>query len=217
MKTKEYIKEINEYSSKLSDENKKKFDEILLKIRFSKINEHDAEEFSHHCLDLFLQAEKEGKCIEEVIGKEDIAAFCNEYISEMQNGYSILERLYWQVKYIPMILLIYVGIYEMLIGSLVGKWIKEGFSTSTPVTVSLIIDTIVAIGLVYLFSSKAYDFYKLIDNKKFNICLYIFFVVLIGFFVLSKLFFSHILFNINYFAFIIVLSIICLLQNYFEK
>ena len=52
MKTKQYIYEVIESQEKLSEENREKFNVILLKIRFARIDDRDGAEFLHHCMDL---------------------------------------------------------------------------------------------------------------------------------------------------------------------
>lgn len=222
MKTKQYIKEVNKFSSKLSEENEKKFDNILFRVRFSKINDHDAEEFIHHCLDLFLQAEERGVEVEEILGNNDIDSFCDEFIEETMNGYSTIEKVYWRVSKLPIVLLIFTGIFEMLVGYLIKAWLNGSRVFTVPVTVSMIVNTLIAIVVTSYLLSKTARLDKLFssDRKtdvKITILLWLFFCGIIAAFVLSKLFLTKVLFEVNYLIFMGTLIIICSAQSLFEN
>lgn len=227
MRTRQYIKEINKFSGELNETNKEKFDEILLKIRYSDINNHDAEEFSHHCLDLFLLAEKEKIPVEEVIGTSDLKLFCEEFISETRNGYSKWMKIYWKINLIPLVVFIFTGIYEMLVGYLIKEWVNKTAVLTVPVTLSMLVNTLIAIGIAYFVLSKIPALSKPTDKKTKKeerkemflqwLFLCLFFSGLIGIFVLSKLFLTVALFEMNYIVFMGVLGIILFAQNYFEN
>jgi len=227
MRTRQYIKEINKFSEELNETNKEKFDEILVKIRYSDINNHDAEEFSHHCLDLFLLAEKEKISVEEVIGNDDLELFCEEFIRETRNGYSKWMKIYWKVSLIPLVVFIFTGIYEMLVGYLIKGWVNKTAVLTVPVTLSMLINSLIAIGITYLILSKIPALIKPTDkkNKKEErkemflqwLFLWLFFSCITGIFVMSKLFLTIALFEVNYIVFMGVLGIILIAQNYFEN
>jgi hypothetical protein len=224
MKPNELIKEMNEYSSKLSEENQALFDEIMLKIRFSRLQEQDAEEFNHHCLSLFLQAEKEGKDIRIVLGTDDIDKFCNEYIEEVRGNYSLLKKIILVVTKITIVMGIFTGIWEMLFGYLIPLWIKEKvISFAVPVTVSMIIDTIIAFLAINLAiktlpkASWILNHGSKKEDRKWTLRMYIVFVCTIGIFVISKLLFKQALFNINLFIYIIGDGVFYLLLKLLEN
>lgn len=223
MRTKDYIKEINQYIKQLSVENEEKFSEILLKIRFSDINAHDAEEFSHHCLDIFLQAEKAQIPVETLLNTDDLNSFCNEYIEETKSGYSFFEKLYWRVNTIPMILFIFLGIWEILIGYLIEAWIKKESLFSVPFTLSMLADTLLVIIIVNFLIKKSYYFYTAFnseDKKKDRFATFLLwfgFCFMTGLFVASKLIFTQVLFYMNYLIFMSVLGGICAFQHIFEN
>lgn len=223
MRTKQYIKEINKYSCNLSDENKEKFDELLIKIRFSNINDHDAEEFSHHCLDLFLQAEQDNVPIEDVLNTTDINSFCDNFIKETKSEYSIWQKIYAYFKNIPMIIFIFTGVFEILVGYLIKAWIRKETLFTVPFTLSMLANTILVILFIYILFAKAPSMYIIFnsdDKKKDRIAtfiLWLFCCALVGLFVLSKLFLTTVLFNVNYLIFMGVLGAIMLIQHLFEK
>lgn len=223
MRTKQYIKEINKYRENLSKENQDKFDEILLKIRFSNICNHDAEEFSHHCLDLFLQAEKEQIPIEDVLNTHDINTFCNDFIEETKRGYSPLQKLYWRIGNLPFILFLFTGIWEMLIGYLIKAWVQKQTLFMVPVTLSMVVDFILVMILVDFLLNQSYFFHRIFngtDKRKDRIatvCLWLGFCMLTALFVLSKLYLNYVLFHVNYFIFMAALGLLCLLQLFFEN
>lgn len=223
MRTNQYIKEINQYRSDLSEENQKKFDEILLKIRFSNICNHDAEEFSHHCLDLFLQAEKEQTLIEEVLNTTDISAFCSNFIEETKRGYSIFQKLYWRLSSLPIIIFLFTGIWEMLVGYLIKAWVSKETLFTVPITLSMIVDTLAVILLVDLLIHNSYYFCNIFngaDKKKdriLTVFLWLGFCGLTALFVISKLFLTSILFHLNYLIFMGILGLLCIVQNLVEN
>lgn len=223
MRTKQYIKEINQYRVNLSTENQEKFDEILLKIRFSNINNHNAEEFSHHCLDLFLQAEKQQIPIEEVLNTSDLDAFCNDFIEETKSSYTNLQKLYWRFSNIPIIIFLFTGIWEMLIGYLLKAWFHKQSAFAVPVTVSMLVNTLLVIILVDVLINRAYYFFCSFsgnDKRKSRIAtffLWLGFCTLTALFVLSKLYLSNILFSVNYLIFMGVLGCIIFIQMLFEN
>ena len=223
MHTKQYIEEINKYSRQLSKENQVKFDQILLKIRFSPINDHDAEEFSHHCLDLFLQAEKNQTPIEDVLGKSNLDDFCNDFIEETQSGYSYFQKLYWRINMLPMILFLFTGIFEMLVGYLVRAWIKQETFLTIPFTLSMLVDTLIVIFITAVMINKTNYFYRIFtgDDKRkdrlVTFILWLVFCAITGLFVVSKLFLPQILFTVNYLVFMGTLGTIWVVQHLVEN
>ncbi len=223
MKTKQYIKEVNKFINKLSKENEEKFENILFKIRFSNINDHDAEEFIHHCLDLFLQAEEKGIDVEEVLGNSDINSFCDEFISETIEGYSILEKVYWKISKLPIILIIFTGVFEMFVGQLIDSWVNKITLFTVSVTVSMLVNTIIVIILTNYLLSKIQYMYNIFNgedkkkDRKITFLLWIGFCIITAIFVLTKLFLTNVLFEVNYLIFMGILITIYLIQYFFEN
>jgi DNA-binding ferritin-like protein (Dps family) len=216
MRKNQYIKEINQYKNKLKKENQERFDEILLSLRYADINDQDAEEFTHHCLDLFLQAECEGIPIEEMLNTSDLDAFCQEFIKETKRGYSVWQKLYWQVNFIPIILLLFTAVWEMFAGYLLGEWAHGQMTLSVPVTISMVVDTLLVIVLVKVILQKrvlaVLDAENTKKDKKGTIALFLGFCLMTGIFLLSKFFLSHVLFHVNFLAFLGVVAVTYLLQ-----
>ncbi|WP_244834486.1 hypothetical protein [Clostridium sp. BJN0001] len=223
MRTNDYVKEINKYSSILSEENNDKFSYLLLKLRFAPINNKDAEEFSSHVLDIFIQSQKENKKVEELLNTENIDVFANEFIEQSRKDYSIFEKIYFKINYIPLLLLIFTGIFEMLVGYLIKAWINKETLFTVPVTVSNILDILIAFFVLNFFLKNAYHFYKVFNssdkkkNKIYTVGLYVFFISLTGIFVLSQLFLNYVVFKLNYLIFMGVLIVICIIQHIFEN
>lgn len=223
MKTKQYIKEVNKFISKLSKENEEKFENILFKIRFSNINDHDAEEFIHHCLDLFLQAEERGIDVEEVLGNSDINSFCDEFISESIEGYSILEKVYWKISKLPIILIIFTGVFEMFVGQLIDSWVNKTTLFTVSVTVSMLVNTVLVIIITNYLLSKIQYMYNVFNgedkkkDRKITFLLWIGFCFITTIFVLTKLFLTKVLFEVNYLIFMGILITIYLIQYFFEN
>lgn len=223
MKTKQYIEEINQFSQQLSEDNQAKLGKIVVRLRFSSVEEKQAEEFSHHCMDMFLQAEQEGRPVEELLGTDNLEKFCNEFITSAKTEYSPLQKIYLKIKYIPLLLLIFTGIFEMFIGTIVSNWPKTGFSLTIPVTVSMLLDTVVAGIALHFLVSRMNVVYEIMDendpgkNKILNILLGAFFIGVIVIFVISKLLFKQTLFTVSFPIFMLIVGAICIAQYFLEE
>ncbi|MGB5822996.1 MAG: hypothetical protein WBH44_02895 [Proteocatella sp.] len=207
----------------LSKENEEKFTEILLKIRFSDINAHDAEEFSHHCLDIFLQAEKEQVPVETLLNTYDLDGFCNEYIAGIKSGYSVFQKYYWKFSTMPIIIFIFLGIWEMLGEYLVKARVDKYLFVSIPVKLSMIINTMLLI-IAIMFLIEKIDYFNSAfnsGNKRNNriatFLLWVGFCLITGLFVVSNLIFTQVLFHMNYLLFMGILGTLCLLQHLYEN
>jgi DNA-binding ferritin-like protein (Dps family) len=209
MKTSQLIKEMNEYSVNLTQEHRTLFEEILLKIRFSKLYEKDAEEFSHHCLNLFLQAEAEGMDVSEVLGAGDADNFCREYIEEVRSGYSPLKKALLSVQFIPMAIGIFTGAWEMLVGYLVPAVVRQkALVLDVPVTISMSVNTLFALVLLQLALNHIPGMASVLtagskkEERKLTLALACGWLLITGFFVASKLMLREVLFSVNFAAFI---------------
>jgi DNA-binding ferritin-like protein (Dps family) len=215
MKTSQLIKEMNEYSVNLTQEHRTLFEEILLKIRFSKLYEKDAEEFSHHCLNLFLQAEVEGRDVAEVLGTGDADNFCREYIEEVRNGYSLSKKALLSAQLIPMVIGIFTGVWEMLVGYLVPAWVRQkGLVLDVPVTVSMAVDTLLVLVLVQLALNHIPGMASVLtvgskkEERKLTFALIGGWIIITGFFVVSKLMLGQVLFSVNFAVFITAVALL---------
>lgn len=212
MKRRKLMKEMARYSNELTEENHKLFDKILLTIRFSNLSETDAEEFSHHCLNLFLQAQQEGIPVKRILGTEDIDAFCEEYIEQVYGSYSLLKKILLKVSYIPMILLLFTGFFGMFVNILLPVWIaQKAFTFHVAIPLSLVINTIFAIVVVYAVVNKldqwllAWDDMEKKQKRKWTFYLWAGNVLVIATFVLSGFYLRQILFQIN----VLLFSLVC--------
>lgn len=221
MKTKKLIKEMASYSEKLAEGNREKFDDILLTIRYSNISEQDAEEFSYHCLNLFLQAEQENVDIKTILGTDDMDAFCNEYIEQVHSSYNLLKKSLLAIRYIPMLLLIFTGFFEMLIGVLLPLWIKQKELTFiVPVTLYMIIDCFVLFVITNFmlryFGKISFDlnYGTKKQDRKWTLVIFFGYLLTLAFFVVSRLYLSQILFHVHFILFLLVCVALDRLLNY---
>lgn len=203
------------YSEKLTEANREIFDEILITTRFSNISEQDAEEFSYHCLDLFLQAEQDGVDIKTIMGTDDINVFCNDYVESIYKSYSLLKKAVLKLLYVPRILLIFAGFFGMFLSILLPIWIKERALTfDVAVPFHLVLNSLIAIGIVYValrYIGKYSPKLDGIDKKqerKWDFIIWGGYLFMVGIFVLSRLYLKQVLFHINFIVFIIVCLIL---------
>lgn len=106
IKTKSLIKQLNKASENLSLENKKKFTDIVVYVRTSNIKTRDAEEFLQQILDSFLNAQKQGVSIENVLGTPDIKHYCEEIVDTYKSSYNYSSLCSEYVMYTGMIITI---------------------------------------------------------------------------------------------------------------
>ena len=224
MKTHDYSRETLERINELSEENREKFDEIFIKIQFAHIDVHDRVVFLNDCLDKFQKAEEQKVLPEKVFGTYDFDLLIKKFVLESRKSYSLLLKIYWEIYYIPLILLIYLGLFEMGI-EIMDVWAGQGFTYNIRVNTSMIINTFLVI-IIYniLLRRKAHWFYmKFISTHKWKIriCLFIVWIIMVEFLTVSKRYMSVYLFSINYFiflCFLIILYIVkTLIVKYFSK
>lgn len=222
MKEKQYLKEILKYEEQLSEENREKFDIILFKIRFAHIDEKDGAEFLYRCMDLFLKAQENQMPPEEMLGTYDLKQFCERYIQECRSKYSFLKRIYWEMFYIPIVLLIYLGIFEMGL-EMIQYGREYGFTYDVRVNTGMIINTMIVLMAVNLLLSNLQWIYlkfnstNKIENRK---CFFACWLLMLLFILVSLLVKQHMqvyMFQMNYFIFIGVLMSICVLQRIMEN
>ena len=209
------IHEIGKYEEKLGEENKKIFDQIILKIRYSKLADKDAEEFLYHCVDLLMQAEKDGTSAYEVLGTKDIPAFCNEYIEETFSKYSTWKRLYLQFETLIMVFFIYTCIFEVGLKVLTEFFKKGKILIDFPITVSMIVHTMVVLVLVHLFVHNLERLYNGISDNptkkeriKEYLMIILIYLIIIAFFVASIFFLKYTICTVNL---VILLGVGCIL------
>lgn len=223
MRTQQYIDEILEYEEQLSEENREKFDEIFWRIRYIDIDEKEGAEFLYHCIDLFLEGERTGKSAEEMIGTSDLEKFCKEFIDESRKNYSFWKRLYFgYVSYIPLILLIYLGFFQMG-----NEWLKHcieyGFDWNVRVNTGMIIETFLIVIAAKVLMSRTNVIYYIIESKSKKekikgwglLYLYIVFFIMIS--IVLKKHMAVYMFSINYFFALGMLALICVVQNIWEN
>lgn len=222
MKSKEYINDVMKREEELSEQNREKFDIILLKIRFAHMDEKDGAEFLNRCMDVFFEAEQKGMLPEELLGICDLEAFSENFIRECRNGYSFLKRVYWEISYIPLVLLFYLGIFEMG-PEMIQYWREYGFTQAVRLNTGMLINTLMVLMLINLLLSRLPALYIKInstdraENRKSFLLLWLLLVFFLFASVLVKRFMSVYMFQINYFIFLGVLLIVCILQNILEQ
>ncbi len=221
MKRRKLIKETAYYSEKLTAENQKLFEKILLTIRYSRLSETDAEGFSHHCLNLFLQAEKEGVPVKTVLGTDDLDDFCADYIEQVYGAYSLPKKLLLKLYYIPEILFLFTGLFGMLLNLLIPSWIEyRKFTFDVGVPLSLVTNSILAIGVVSLvlhFMDRwilSWEELKKAQKRKWLFLLWGGNALIIGIFVLSIFYLNQIVFHVNFLVFLLVCVILDRLMCY---
>lgn len=128
-KSKSLIKQLNKASENLSEENQIIFTDIVVYIRMSNIKIKDSEEFLQQILDSFLNAEKQGVSIENVLGTSDIKHYCDEIVNTYKSSYNYLSLCSDYVMHAGSIILI-LSIINYISQNFI-KIIKYGFKDFT--------------------------------------------------------------------------------------
>ncbi|GAK05743.1 hypothetical protein JCM19037_4270 [Geomicrobium sp. JCM 19037] len=125
MSTKQIITDINERRRKLSEENKKVYDDVLVYIRTLKVKEEPSERALAEILDHLEDAEADGKTAKEVFG-DDLPGYCRALVAE-------LPKTSWKHD------LLYGGFFAMIVAIFtVASALISSFITNTSVQVSLL-------------------------------------------------------------------------------
>ena len=221
MKNKHYS-EILKRENELSEENRKKFDGIFMKIKFAHIDVRDGVAFLNDCLDKFQKAGEQMILPEEVFGTYDFDFLSETFIQKSRNSYSFSKKLYWEIQYIPLVLLIYLGLFEMGI-KLMELWAGNGFTYIISVNTSMIINTFNVLIIIFFLLNQAHLLYMKLnssDKQERRNCTLIFFIIFISFIiesVLINLYLSEYLFKVNYFIFLGIIAVVCIIQTLFEN
>ena len=207
---KSLIKQLNETSEKLSKENKEIFDEIVVYVRTSNIKTSDTEEFLQQILDSFLNAEKRGVTITEVLGTSDIKEYCKEIVNTYKSSYNLLSRFSEYIMYLGTIIIIFTLMNFIFQNS--SSIIQNGIDSLTfSLNVNLAI--IIQVILIALLIPLVMDYVKRScfkrptksDKIKEFLVLWLISIIIILLFVLcSKFLGTSLAFNINIFIILIV-------------
>jgi len=168
MNAKEIIKEINEKSELLNEENEKDFEDMLLYIRIASTkSELETETILLQLLDHILEAQEEGRTVKDVFG-EDLKTYCQEIIDEIPK-----ETKKRQIKFGFQIVFMFLGIMVAFNG-LISTVLYYGFSLGTAtrtyhvgtIIVVAIINVIVLWGFIKLiFFSISRTLFKKTEKK----------------------------------------------------
>jgi len=135
---------------------------------------------------------------------------------------SILLKIYQKLSIVPITLLIFVGIYQICIGGLLGEIFNGNVSWILSVTQSMIIDTVITVVIIYFLINGLPKIYKKLrdDIKTQKIATFLLLTgvgIAIISFIIGKLFLNKVLFNINYILLMAVLIILCILQKFIDN
>ena len=135
---------------------------------------------------------------------------------------SILLKIYQKLSIVPITLLIFVGIYQICIGGLLGEIFNGNVSWILSVTQSMIIDTVITVVIIYFLINGLPKIYKKLrdDIKTQKIATFLLLTgvgIAIISFIIGKLFLNKVVFNINYILLMAVLIILCVLQKFIDN
>ena len=127
-------------------------------------------------------------------------------------------KIYEKISIVPITLLIFVGVYQICIGGLLGEIFNGHVSWILSVTQSMIIDTLIVLIIMYfLINGLPKNYKKLRDNSKTKGIASFLLLTCVGIaiilFIIGQLFLNQVVFRINYILFMAVLIILCVLQK----
>ena len=131
-------------------------------------------------------------------------------------------KFYQKVSIIPVTLLIFVGVYQICIGGLLGEIFNGNVTWMLSVTMSMIINTLIMLTAIYFLINGFPKIYKkLRDNSKTNGVATFLLLTCIGIaiilFIVGQLFLGQVVFRINYVLLIAALIILCVLQKFIDN
>jgi len=131
-------------------------------------------------------------------------------------------KLYQKVSMVPITLLIFVGIYQICIGGLLGEIFNGNVSWILSVTESMIIDTVIILIVIYFLVNGLPKLYKkLRDNSKTKGVATFLLLTSVGIaiilFIIGKFFLNQVVFNVNYVLLMAVLIVLCILQKFIDN
>ena len=135
---------------------------------------------------------------------------------------NIMLKIYQKLSIVPITLLIFVGIYQICIGGLLGEIFNGNVSWILSVTQSMIIDTVITVVIIYFLINGLPKIYKKLrdDIKTQKIATFLLLTgvgIAIISFIIGKLFLNKVVFNINYILLMAVLIILCVLQKFIDN
>ena len=131
-------------------------------------------------------------------------------------------NIYQKLSIVPITLLIFVGIYQICIGGLLGEIFSGNVSWILSVTQSMIIDTVITLIVIYfLINGLPKTYKKLKDNIKTKGVATFLLLTCVGIaiilFIIGRLFLNQVVFNINYILLMAVLIMLCILQKFIDN
>jgi len=147
LKTKKLVALNNEYREKLTPENKKYYENLLVYIRLNCTkSEQETEEILFEILEHLLEAQKEGKSPEEIFG-DDPKAYADEIIGEIPKA--VIRE---QFKSVTGAILTFLGSGALSAGViyLIINLFKDQYTTFSFVLGSGIVKTIIDILIAYI-------------------------------------------------------------------
>jgi len=131
-------------------------------------------------------------------------------------------KLYQKVSMVPITLLIFVGIYQICIGGLLGEIFNGNVSWILSVTESMIIDTVIILIVIYFLVNGLPKLYKkLRDNSKTKGVATFLLLTSVGIaiilFIIGQFFLNQVVFNVNYVLLMAVLIVLCILQKFIDN
>ena len=131
-------------------------------------------------------------------------------------------NLYQKISIVPITLLIFVGVYQVCIGGLLGEIFNGKVTWILSVTKSMIIDTVIILIIIYFLINGLPKLYKkLRDNSKTKGIATFLLLTNVGIaiilFIIGQLFLNQVVFHINYILLMAVLIILCILQKFIDN
>ena len=135
---------------------------------------------------------------------------------------NIMLKIYQKLSIVPITLLIFVGVYQICIGGLLGEIFNGSVTWILSVTQSMIIDTVITLIIIYFLINGLPKIYKkLRDNIKTKGVATFLLLTCVGIaiilFIIGQLFLNQVVFSINYILLMAVLILLCILQKFIDN
>ena len=135
---------------------------------------------------------------------------------------NIMLNIYQKLSIVPITLLIFVGVYQICIGGLLGQIFNGSITWILSVTQSMIIDTVITLIIIYFLINGLPKIYKKLrdDIKTKGVATFLLLTcvgIAIILFIIGRLFLNQVVFNINYILLMAVLIMLCVLQKFIDN
>jgi len=219
---KSYWYELADPLSCLDPRNQKVMDQILIGLRFSFLCRQDKLMLARRILQRLREGEKRGLYAEATLETKDICRFVESQIQSVWDAYPLSLRIYQHTRLIPLILLCFTSLFDMLCSSLLPLWAAGSFSFTVPFTLSMLVNALLTVTYVLVLQQSAFRIHMARESREkqnvrmANLVFWLGSCLLLCLLVISRNFFTPVLGYLSWCDFTLALLLIMAIQQFYE-